>query len=106
MKVRTYRADKLPTAFALVKRDLGPKAVILHTRTYKHGGLLGVGGRTVVEITAAILRRFRKNMELWKPSSLASKARCSRFVDKVTVDTRAKSSRKRRHLDCAQVEAR
>ena len=53
MKVRTYRADKLPTAFALVKRDLGPKAVILHTRTYKHGGLLGVGGRTVVEITAA-----------------------------------------------------
>ncbi len=39
-------------ALARVKRDLGRQAVILHTRTFKRGGLMGLGGRTVVEITA------------------------------------------------------
>ncbi len=37
----------------MVKQQLGSDAVILHTRTYKRGGVLGVGGRTVVEVTAA-----------------------------------------------------
>jgi len=40
-------------ALQKVKRDLGRDAVILHTRTFKQGGLFGLGGRTVVEITAA-----------------------------------------------------
>ncbi len=53
MSIKTFTAEKMPVALALVKRDLGPRAVILHTRTYKRGGVLGLGGRTVVEITAA-----------------------------------------------------
>ena len=40
-------------ALTLVKRDLGPEAMILHTRTHKRGGILGLGARTVVEITAS-----------------------------------------------------
>ncbi len=39
-------------ALAKVKQDLGPDAVIMHTRTLKKGGVLGVGARTMVEITA------------------------------------------------------
>jgi len=39
-------------ALQKVKRDLGRHAVILHTRTFKKGGFLGLGGRNVVEITA------------------------------------------------------
>ncbi len=39
-------------AMALVKRDLGTDAVILHTRSYRRGGLLGIGAKTVVEVTA------------------------------------------------------
>ncbi len=39
-------------ALAKVKRDMGREAVILHTRTFRRGGLIGFGGRTVVEITA------------------------------------------------------
>jgi len=39
-------------ALALVRRELGADAVILHTRTYKRGGFLGLGGHTMVEITA------------------------------------------------------
>ncbi len=40
-------------ALALVKRELGPGAVILHARTYKQGGFWGIGARKVVEITAS-----------------------------------------------------
>lgn len=39
-------------ALARVKKDLGPRAVILHTRTLKRGGLFGFGSRDIVEITA------------------------------------------------------
>lgn len=39
-------------ALAKVKKELGPDAVILHTRTLRRGGVLGVGARPIVEITA------------------------------------------------------
>ncbi|MCZ6697961.1 MAG: flagellar biosynthesis protein FlhF [Planctomycetota bacterium] len=41
-------------ALARVKADLGRDAVILNTRTVKRGGVLGVGGRAMVEITATL----------------------------------------------------
>jgi flagellar biosynthesis protein FlhF len=41
-------------ALGMVKRDLGRDAVILHTRAFKKGGLLGLGGKTLVEVTAAV----------------------------------------------------
>lgn len=45
-------------ALAMVKRELGPDAMILHTRTYKRGGILGIGAKPVVEITASDDPRF------------------------------------------------
>jgi flagellar biosynthesis protein FlhF len=38
---------------AKVKQELGSAAVILHTRSFKQGGVMGLGARTVVEITAS-----------------------------------------------------
>ena len=43
----------MPGAMALVKRELGTSAVILHTRTFRRGGFLGFGAKPVVEITAS-----------------------------------------------------
>ncbi len=40
-------------ALEQVKRQLGKDAVILHTRAFTKGGVLGLGGRPMVEITAA-----------------------------------------------------
>ena len=40
--VKTYRAPSMPAALALVKRELGPDAVILGTRTSASRGLGGV----------------------------------------------------------------
>ena len=47
-----FRASSMPQALAQVKRHLGPDAVIVQTRSYKRGGILGFGARSVVEITA------------------------------------------------------
>ena len=41
-------------AVAKMKDELGDDAVILHTKKYKEGGLLGLGSKEMVEITAAI----------------------------------------------------
>jgi flagellar biosynthesis protein FlhF len=53
MKLKTYRASSMADALASVRRDLGMAAVILHTRSYKVGAILGFGGKPVVEITAS-----------------------------------------------------
>lgn len=53
MKLKTYRAPTMADALAAVKKDLGRSAVILHTRTVKHGGILGFKRKTLVEITAS-----------------------------------------------------
>lgn len=52
MNLTTYRAYTMAEAITAVKRDLGNDARILHTRTYKRGGLFGIGRRTIVEVTA------------------------------------------------------
>ncbi|UCD28315.1 MAG: flagellar biosynthesis protein FlhF [Planctomycetota bacterium] len=52
MNLKTYQGNSMSQALERVKADLGGNAVILDTRTIKTGGLLGVGRKTVVEITA------------------------------------------------------
>lgn len=53
MKLKTYRAPSMADVLAVVKKDLGRDAVILHTRTIKTGGILGFKRRTLVEVTAS-----------------------------------------------------
>ena len=53
MNLKTFTARTMPQALALVRQQYGSHGVILHTRTYKRGGVLGIGARTVVEVTAA-----------------------------------------------------
>lgn len=52
MGVKTYQAYTVAEALSAAKRDLGAQAVILETRTFKRGGVLGVGRRTIFELTA------------------------------------------------------
>ncbi len=53
MTLKTYQGATMAEALAAVKRDLGRDAVILQTRTFRQGGIFGLGGREVVEITAS-----------------------------------------------------
>ena len=43
-------------ALALAHQDLGTGAVVLHTRTFRQGGFLGLGGRLIAEVTAGLRR--------------------------------------------------
>ena len=53
MNLRTYHAYTMAEALEAVKTDLGEEAVILHTRTFRRGGVLGIGAKQIVEVTAA-----------------------------------------------------
>jgi flagellar biosynthesis protein FlhF len=53
MNLKTFRAPSMAQALSEVKKDLGKDAVILHTRSYKVGAVMGMGGKQMIEITAA-----------------------------------------------------
>lgn len=50
--LKTYHGSSMAETLSQVKNDLGSDAVILHTRSYKVGGVMGMGSKTMVEITA------------------------------------------------------
>jgi flagellar biosynthesis protein FlhF len=54
MRVKTFEAVDMKQALALVKDELGPSAVIVSSRPVRRdGGLFGLLGRKVLEVTAA-----------------------------------------------------
>lgn len=53
MKIKRYEAPTLQEALLNVKRDMGVDAVILQTRKFNKGGVLGLLGKDMVEVTAA-----------------------------------------------------
>lgn len=52
MQLHTFRGSSMAQALLLVKQSLGKDAVIVNTRSFKLGGIAGVGAKSVVEITA------------------------------------------------------
>lgn len=54
MRIKVFKAADLKEARAMVKDELGPDAVILHTKQYRQGGFLGIQSKEVVEVTAAV----------------------------------------------------
>ncbi|MCR4413540.1 MAG: flagellar biosynthesis protein FlhF [Thermoguttaceae bacterium] len=54
MDIRTYRAATMYDALAMVRRELGPDAAVLHTREVRAGGLFGWLRRArQIEVTAS-----------------------------------------------------
>jgi flagellar biosynthesis protein FlhF len=53
MNLKKYEGVTMKEALEKVKADLGRNAVILHTKSFKRGGFLGIGGRELIEITAS-----------------------------------------------------
>lgn len=54
MKIRRFVADDMQGALNQVKDAFGRDALILQTRRFRRGGFLGLFGRHLVEVTAAI----------------------------------------------------
>jgi flagellar biosynthesis protein FlhF len=55
MRIRKFEAPDMDRALRRVRETMGPQAVIVSTRTVrKEGGLFGLLGRKVLEVTAAV----------------------------------------------------
>jgi flagellar biosynthesis protein FlhF len=82
VSLRTYRAYTMTEALAAVRSDLGADAVILHTRSFAQGGFLGIGRRTVVEVTASAARDVEaRESRRSAPRASAAPATTSRDAD-------------------------
>jgi len=71
MRIKRYEGEEkeLPRIIRQVKRDLGENAVV-KTRRYKRGGVLGLGGRLMVEVYAGVERDLSAESD--KPASAIS----------------------------------
>lgn len=54
MKVKKYHAQNLPEAMKLIRADLGPDALIIHSQKVKPKGLFGWTRQSILEVTAAV----------------------------------------------------
>ena len=54
MKVKRYTAATMQEAIDQIRHDLGPNAVILHSRKVGRGGVMNLLGKPVIEVTAAV----------------------------------------------------
>lgn len=52
VNLKTYQAYTMSEALTAVKHDLGADAVIINTRSFRRGGFLGIGRKTIIEVTA------------------------------------------------------
>ena len=61
--MKTFTAKSMPEVLALVKQAYGSNGVILHTRSYKRGGMLGLGAKQVVEVIATDGRQLAEKYQ-------------------------------------------
>jgi flagellar biosynthesis protein FlhF len=54
MKFKKFVSPSMAQALKEIKRDLGPEALILHTRKVKRGGVAGVFAKQWVEVSAGV----------------------------------------------------
>lgn len=68
MRVKRFVGDTVAETMGKVKKELGSDAVILQTRQFKEGGILGLFGRPRVEVMAAIEEEpVRKKEDILQP---------------------------------------
>ena len=91
-------------ALAQVKRHVGPGAVILHTRSYKQGGILGLGGHRVVEVTAADGQEVGRIRRRTPKSRASADAGAKGSLDKATRSDAGAAALIRRTYAAAQAE--
>jgi flagellar biosynthesis protein FlhF len=63
MRVKRFEGETIQQALLGVRQEMGPDAVILHTRKFKKGGFLGLFGRERAVILAATDIRVPEDLE-------------------------------------------
>jgi flagellar biosynthesis protein FlhF len=63
MSIKTFKARTLPEALAMVRRELGPEATVLHARHYNRGWWGRLTGSHQVEIAARLEERVESEFD-------------------------------------------
>jgi len=71
MKIKRFVSDSFPEAMKQAKEEMGDEAIIIHSRKFKEGGILGLFARERCEITVAM----DENNETFLSSSAAAAIR-------------------------------
>lgn len=71
MRTKKFVGPDIKTVTLQMKHELGPDAIILNTRKVPKGGVLGVLGKELVEITAAIDEQVDLQHTSYAPASVA-----------------------------------
>ena len=75
MDLKRYRVNNIQEALQLIKKDLGPEAVIVSTRQVKEGkGTFGLFGKMVLEVTAALDQEQKSAPAKTPPTTQAAAA--------------------------------
>jgi Flagellar GTP-binding protein len=83
MDLKRYRVNNIQEALQLIKKDLGPEAVIVSTRQVKEGkGTFGLFGKTVLEVTAALDQEQKSAPAKTPPTTQAAAAVAYGIKDK------------------------
>ncbi len=107
LNIKTYSGRTMAEALARVKQDLGAHAVVLHTRSYKQGGVLGIGAKPVVEVSAAdgrAIGRSRSQQRARQQARPAAKAKAASVAVAPAVDQAATGDLIRRTYAAARAE--
>lgn len=67
MKIKRFIADSFQEAMDKAKTEMGKDAIILHSRKYKEGGIMGLFARQRFEITVALDETARTGLDMAKP---------------------------------------
>jgi len=83
MRIKRYEGEEkdLPRIIRQIKRDLGENAVV-KTRRYRKGGVLGVGGKPMVEVYAGIERDLNGSNGVNAPNGLTNDEVLERLLPK------------------------
>lgn len=92
MRIRRYEAPTIQEALMKVKKDLGPEAVILYTKTFRKGGVMGLFGRPMAEITAGVDLNLLDDVAKRKAAAPAVAERVEAAVVKAPIKTVPPSS--------------
>ncbi|MGE5405805.1 MAG: hypothetical protein ACM3PP_12805, partial [Candidatus Saccharibacteria bacterium] len=70
MKIRRFVADSFQEAMNQAKLEMGRDAIILHSRRFKEGGVLGLFAKQRFEITVAVDEDTRTRFDSMRPQEL------------------------------------
>lgn len=87
MKIKKYEVYDMKEALTLIKRELGPDAVILSTRKINKNNSYGIFSRPMIEVTAAIDYEAKKEYKIPQKFTEIEKENKSSFDTEKIVET-------------------